>query len=74
MDDMYELSCRTCIILGEVIGITVAMLCDKYAGQYSDLFYLSDVTQWLVYLGYWVEPSYVDPTLENVSNINRDLL
>lgn len=71
---MFELSHRTCIILGEVIGITVAMLCDKYAGQYQDLFYLSDVTQWLVYLGYWVEPSYVDPTLENVSNINRDLL
>lgn len=54
-----------------IVGLMVGMFFEKYYGQYTDLFFISDTSQWLVYIGYQIEPSYVDISLEN---LNREQL
>ena len=49
-----------------IVGILVGMYCEKYTGQYYDFFFISDYAQWLIYFGYWIEPSYLDMSLENI--------
>ena len=35
-----------------IVGLMVGMFFEKYYGQYTDLFFISDTSQWLVYIGY----------------------